>query len=85
MEEYVTHDGDPIGTGTALDYFGCLLNMALDRALAVSNGRLPPVEANFFRCEGGWRRRHHRDWRRSGGHERRGVDDLERCCEHLDC
>ena len=50
VEEYKTREGDPIGPGTALDYFGCLLNMALDRAMTVSDGRLPPGAAEFFRC-----------------------------------
>ena len=50
VDEYVTREGDTIGPGTAIDYFGCLMNMALDRAMVVSRGRLPPAAADFFRC-----------------------------------
>ena len=56
VDEYVTREGGPIGPGTAIDYFGCLMNLALDRAMVVSKGRLPAAAADFFRClEGGQR------------------------------
>lgn len=50
MNKYITREGDPIGPGAAIDYFGCLMNLALDRAMFVSRGRLPPAAADFFRC-----------------------------------
>jgi hypothetical protein len=33
-----------------VDYFGYLLNMALDRAMEVSNNKLPSDAADFFKC-----------------------------------
>ena len=45
------NDDKPLAPGTVMDYFGCLINLALHIATErAPGGRLPPSAARFFTC-----------------------------------
>lgn len=50
VDEYTMNDGDTLSPGSVVDYFGALLNMAFDRAMELSNGRLSVGASDFFKC-----------------------------------
>ena len=45
------NDDKPLAPGTVMDYFGCLINLALHIATErAPGGRLPPSASRFFKC-----------------------------------